>query len=69
MPLYEFSCRKCGHRFEELVALADMKAGLVKCPACQSKRVEKGLSSFATGQAADSVGGPTGGGCGSGGFT
>jgi putative FmdB family regulatory protein len=68
MPLYEFTCRKCGHQFEELVGMSDLEAGKVKCPACRSKRIEKGMSSFATGTA----GAPSGsgaGGCGAGGFT
>lgn len=66
MPLYEFTCKKCGHTFEELISLADLESGKLICPACKSKRVEKGFSAFATGS--DS-GGFSGGGCGSGGFT
>lgn len=68
MPLYEFTCRKCGHNFEELYSLAEVAAGAVHCPACKSKRVEKGFSAFATG-GDSSGGGFSGGGCGSGGFT
>jgi putative FmdB family regulatory protein len=30
MPLYEFECRRCGRRFEELVRLEEVPA----CPAC-----------------------------------
>lgn len=69
MPLYEFTCRKCGHAFEELLSMADAAAGKVACPACKSKSVEKGFSSFATtgGDSGGSFGG--GGGCGRGGFT
>ena len=71
MPLFEFSCQKCGHVFEELLSLGEVEAGQLKCPACNSKRVERGLSSFATGVASGSSGpvGPVGGGCGQGGFT
>ena len=68
MPLYEFTCKKCGHQFEELLTLSEMEAGKLKCPACQSKRVERGFSSFATGGATGGIG-FSGGGCGSGGFT
>lgn len=67
MPLYEFTCRKCGHQFEELLAMADLKGDKVKCPACGSPRIEKGFSSFAT-AATGPAGGATGG-CGQGGFT
>jgi putative FmdB family regulatory protein len=71
MPLFEFTCRKCKHGFEELVSLADLEAGNLKCPACGSKQVERGLSAFATGTSgsAGGQGGGTAGGCGPGGFT
>ena len=66
MPLYEFTCKKCGHQFEELVSLAEMENGEVFCPACRSKRVEKGFSTFAA--STDTSGGSfSGGGCGGGG--
>ena len=65
MPLYEFTCRKCGHNFEELMTLAEVQSNAVKCPACNSKRVEKGFSAFATN--ADSSTGFGSGGCGGGG--
>lgn len=68
MPIFEFTCKKCGHNFEELISIAELESGEVKCPACKSKRVEKGFSAFATG-AADATGGFSGGGCGTGGFT
>ena len=68
MPLYEFTCRKCGHSFEELLSLSEAAAGKVACPACRSKAVEKGFSSFATSSGGGSSA-PAGGGCGRGGFT
>ncbi len=68
MPLYEFTCRKCGHRFEELLSLGEAAAGKVACPACKSKAVDKGFSSFAT-AGAGPASGSLGGGCGRGGFT
>ena len=69
MPMYEFTCRKCGHNFEELMSLAEMESGAIQCPACKSKRVDKGFSAFATGSDSGTGGGFAGGGCGSGGFT
>jgi putative FmdB family regulatory protein len=70
MPLFEFNCKKCGHQFEELMTLSEVEEGKLQCPACQSKRVERGFSSFAT-SSDSSAGMPPcgGGGCGSGGFT
>lgn len=50
MPIYEYNCQKCGSQFEKL-----LKAGSgdeIACPDCGSDRVEKVLSSFATGTAA-----------------
>ncbi|MBM3296471.1 MAG: zinc ribbon domain-containing protein [Candidatus Aminicenantes bacterium] len=47
MPLYEFSCRQCGCRFEALVRLGEEKS--VLCRSCQSRDVEKLFSSFGIG--------------------
>jgi putative FmdB family regulatory protein len=43
MPLYDFSCRACGRRFEERVA----PDGHVACPACGSADCQRLLSRFA----------------------
>ena len=67
MPIYEFKCRKCGHGFEELMAMGDAARPDLECPACGSRQVEKGFSAFATGGGA-TASAPTGG-CGRGGFT
>jgi len=32
MPLYEYQCKKCGHRFEEIRKFSDKH--LTKCPEC-----------------------------------
>jgi putative FmdB family regulatory protein len=32
MPLYEYECQKCGHRFEEIRKFSDKE--LKKCPQC-----------------------------------
>lgn len=62
MPIFEYSCRNCGARFELLVRSADVPA----CPACGSEDLHKELSAFAVGgrpeQPAAAVAGP--GGCG-----
>jgi putative FmdB family regulatory protein len=44
MPLYEYECRGCGHRFEILVF------GKIRpvCPNCQGEDLEKAFSTFAT---------------------
>ena len=70
MPLYEFSCKKCGHAFEELLMASELgTTAKLKCPACGSARTERGISSFASQSGGFSSSGFSGGGCGSGGFT
>ena len=45
MPIYEFSCRSCGHRFEELVgAHIGVGASEVVCPKCGAEKAERLLS-------------------------
>jgi putative FmdB family regulatory protein len=43
MPIFEYSCRACHHRFEMLVRARDVPA----CPACASQDLEKLISEFA----------------------
>lgn len=70
MPLYEYTCRACGERFEILQRLLEGADGL-ECPACGDHRVEKQFSTFASGAGGSSA--STGfsapsGGCGGSGF-
>lgn len=59
MPIYEYTCQSCDHRFEQLVRT--MAGGQdVKCPACGSDQTARALSVFAV-----SSGAPKGGGGGS----
>jgi putative FmdB family regulatory protein len=46
MPLYEFVCRGCGHRFEELTS----GSSAVLCPRCQSEDLQRQFSVFAIGR-------------------
>jgi putative FmdB family regulatory protein len=43
MPLYEYQCRACGHRFEALIRGSEKAA----CPSCQAQDPERLLSMFA----------------------
>jgi putative FmdB family regulatory protein len=45
MPIYEFTCQKCQHLFEELVFSRTSEANVV-CPACGSSAVERAMSVF-----------------------
>jgi putative FmdB family regulatory protein len=48
MPLREFACEACGHRFEELVGPDDSAA----CPKCSGRKLRRLLSTFAVSAAA-----------------
>ncbi len=78
MPVYEYRCTACDHKFEELVSISGGR--LIACPDCSSTETEKMLSRFqrtraggvdspaiAAGMAAaPKRGGCCGGGCGCG---
>jgi putative FmdB family regulatory protein len=45
VPIYEFVCESCAHRFEELVgATGGLRAEDVVCPECGATEVERQLS-------------------------
>ena len=73
MPIYEYHCAGCGNCFEHLQFASD--AGPVLCPQCGSRRVDRQLSSFATGGGGEGGKGglglasSAGHSCGSGGFS
>ena len=69
MPIFEFVCRGCGQQFEDLMSFVQMEAGEASCPECGSKKVERSMSSFATGSSSGVGSAPPcgGGGCGGGG--
>jgi putative FmdB family regulatory protein len=39
MPIYEFQCTACGHRFDELMRLSDPDPAA--CPACGAAQVQR----------------------------
>jgi putative FmdB family regulatory protein len=42
VPIYEYECKKCKHRFERIQKFSDPP--IKKCPSCNGGRVEKLLS-------------------------
>jgi putative FmdB family regulatory protein len=44
MPMYEYACKECDHKFEMLVR----SGSVLECPSCHSTQLEKLLSVFAT---------------------
>ena len=77
MPLYEYRCRDCGHRFEVLQRLGDGADGLA-CPSCGAGEPVRQFSTFAAVGSSSSAAAETssaggcacglGGGCGRPGF-
>jgi len=53
MPLYEYQCAACDHRFEVLQRLGEGGDGLA-CPECGQPRPERKLSTFAASGASSS---------------
>jgi len=64
MPLYEYRCPACRHRFEILQRMGEGAQGLA-CPRCGAEGVEKQFSTFASASGGADSAGPAGGGCGS----
>lgn len=60
MPLYEYRCNTCGHRFEVLRRVGQDATGLA-CPECGRTEVQKEYSTFAGTVSGGGAGG--GGGC------
>jgi putative FmdB family regulatory protein len=56
MPIYEYECQSCGHRYESLrgFAASDEK---MKCPNCGGKNSKRVMSSFFGGSSGNSSGG------------
>jgi putative FmdB family regulatory protein len=55
VPLYEYRCESCGHRFEVLQKVGEGPAGL-RCPGCGTVELEKECSTFAGAVAGGSPG-------------
>ena len=65
MPLYEYRCSSCDHRFEVLQRLGDGSEGL-SCPDCGDAEVAKQFSTFAAsspGESSAMAAAPAGGCC------
>jgi putative FmdB family regulatory protein len=61
MPIFEYICKACEHRFEALV-YGDEKA---ECPKCHGQKLAPQLSVFAVNAKASSSAGSSTGACGS----
>ncbi len=43
MPIFEYRCQDCGHKFEAILFGAEQ----AECPKCHTQSLEKQLSTFA----------------------
>ena len=68
MPIYEFVCGKCSHKFETFIQLRDAHK-IQQCPKCDEKTAERIMSAASVGSSSSSGSScmPEGG-CGSSGF-
>jgi len=58
MPIFEYRCDACSHEFEKLVSRSDSS---VVCEKCESEKVTKLFSTFASKVGSGSVSCSTGG--------
>ncbi|MBN1879445.1 zinc ribbon domain-containing protein [bacterium] len=65
MPLFEYECKKCGHRFTRILSSISAEKS-VRCTQCQSDDIHRLISSFNS-KAGGSV--QSGKGCGHAGFS
>ncbi len=49
MPIFDYKCRDCGEKFEQIVRSGD---DAVECPGCGSAAVDRQFSGFAVGRSA-----------------
>jgi putative FmdB family regulatory protein len=45
MPLYDYECTRCGHRFERVMKVGETE---LACPACGTEETKRRLAPFRT---------------------
>ena len=46
MPIYEFSCNKCGKQFELALTIREREEKKLRCPDCSSTKVQQKFGTF-----------------------
>jgi putative FmdB family regulatory protein len=46
MPTYEYLCKRCAKKFTLVMSVSEYEKKKVKCPKCQSTKVEQKVQSF-----------------------
>jgi putative FmdB family regulatory protein len=44
MPIYEYECGACNHRFSETLSIRELEHHKARCPQCKSENVQRVLS-------------------------
>ncbi|MDH4266393.1 MAG: zinc ribbon domain-containing protein [Deltaproteobacteria bacterium] len=60
MPIYEYQCSKCAHRFEMIHGVTE-KEPKILCPKCGDSRIQRMISSFSCGGLKESEAGSVSG--------
>jgi len=58
MPVYEFICEDCKHKFDGLYPM-EIKVDEINCPKCNKKNVKKLFSAFAVRKEGEELSTPT----------
>jgi len=58
MPIYEYECIECSHKFELRRGFSDSDSE-IKCPRCGAQHVQRAISLFASSARAGGSCGPT----------
>ena len=46
MPVYEYICKDCQHKFEAILTLKEHESKQVSCPKCNSRKIEQDVAEF-----------------------
>jgi putative FmdB family regulatory protein len=46
MPIYDYTCRKCGKKFSVTHSITEHDHKRVRCPKCSSRKLERRITSF-----------------------
>ena len=46
MPIYQYKCKKCDEKFDQLESIKEHATSEPACPKCKSKNVDQILGSF-----------------------
>ena len=71
MPMYDYHCKNCGEKFEELVFSSSTPDEEITCPNCKENKSKRLFSApmVSTGRSSNGVSSSSSSGCGHSGFS